>query len=164
MNKKNAQKQTRRTSDNLCKFLAEKYPDQIVEWLFGIKNKHLKILKTEMQRESIRADSAILFEAENTILHVEFQTIIKSVPPMPLRMLDYYIGFKRKFPDKKIKQVLVVLKNTGENVPARYEEERWFFVYDVVKMWEQSPRTLMKHKGLLSLASLCRTRSDGEKL
>jgi predicted transposase YdaD len=56
-----------------------------------------------------------------------------------------------------------VLKQTGEEIPDRYEDERTLHIYDVVRVWEQNPAELMKHDGLLPLATLCRAES-GEKL
>ncbi|MEW6128978.1 MAG: hypothetical protein AB1757_18210 [Acidobacteriota bacterium] len=32
-------------SDNLCKELAERYPEQFVQWLFGVRSGKVKILK-----------------------------------------------------------------------------------------------------------------------
>ncbi len=82
---------------------------------------------------------------------------------MPLRLLDYYVGLKRQNPTRRMRQVLVVLKPTGEAIPDRYEDERTVHIYDVVMVWEQGPAELLKHEGLLPLATLCRTES-GEKL
>lgn len=62
-----------------------------------------------------------------------------------------------------MRQVLVVLKATGEAIPDRYEDEWTVHRYQVVKLWEQDPAELLKHAGLLPLATLCRTES-GERL
>ncbi len=62
-----------------------------------------------------------------------------------------------------MRQVLVVLKQTGEEIPDRYEDERTVHIYDVVKVWEQNPEELLKHEGLLPVATLCSAES-GEKL
>ncbi len=155
-------KPARGASDNLCKRLAEEYPEQFARWLFGAGGK-VKVEKTEMSREPIRADSVIFSHAESETLHVEFQTMMKSEVPVPLRLLDYYVGFKRQNPNRRVRQVLVVLKETGEKIPDRYEDERTAHIYDVVEVWKQDPAELMKHEGLLPLATLCRAES-GEKL
>jgi len=156
--------QTRPSSDNICKVLAETYPEQLIEWLFGTQGVETRVLKTEISREPIHADSVILLASEDTVFHIEFQTAVTSDPPPPLRMLDYYVGLKRKFADKQVKQVLVMLRETGEGIPDRYEGGRVVAVYDVVKMWEQDPQPLLEHEGLLPLATLCRDESHGEKL
>ncbi|MBG1269241.1 Rpn family recombination-promoting nuclease/putative transposase, partial [Nostoc sp. WHI] len=83
--------------DNLCKVLAEKYPRDFIRWLLNQEPQTIKILKTELSIEPIRADSVILLQTENRILHLEFQTTIKSKEPIPLRMLDYYVRLTRKY-------------------------------------------------------------------
>jgi predicted transposase YdaD len=155
-------KPTRDRSDTLCKRLAEEYPAQFAEWLFGAGGK-VKVEKTELSREPIRADSVIFSRGENETLHIEFQTTTKSNVPLPLRLLDYYVGLKRKNPQRRVRQVLVVLKPTGETIPDRYVDELTVHRYHVVKLWEQDPAVLLKHEGLLPLATLCRAES-GEKL
>lgn len=159
---KSPAKPARGAGDNLCKRLAEEYPEQFARWLFGAGGK-VKVEKTEMSREPIRADSVIFSHAENETLHAEFQTTMKSEVPVPLRLLDYYVGFKRQNPNRRVRQVLVVLKETGEQIPDRYEDERTAHIYDVVEVWKQDPSELMNYEGLLPLATLCRAES-GEKL
>ena len=160
--KKNSKVKYRSPSDNLCKFLAEKYPEQIVRWLCGLRVKNVEVLKTELGREPIRADTAILFG--NYLLHAEFQTTVKSNPPIALRMLDYYVSFKRKFAEKSIRQFLIVLKDTGDDVPDKYEDEFVTARYNVVKMWEQDANKLMAHIDLIPLAVLCNAKNSDEKL
>jgi len=153
----------RKVSDNLCKRLAESSPEQFAQWLFGPGLGPVTVLKTELSREPIRADSVILARADQEVLHAEFQTTLKSEVPLPLRMLDYYVGFKRQRPDRRVRQALIVLKETLEEVPDRYEDEHTLHRYRVIKMWEQDPRALLRHEGLLPLATLCRAES-GEQL
>ena len=133
-----ADQTARSQNDALCKRLAEDYPEQFAHWLFGTRGK-VKVEKTELSREPIRADMVIFSSAENETLHSEFQTTMKSDVALPLRFLDYYVGFKRKHPGRRVRQVLVVLKPTEDEIPDRYEDERTLHGYDVVKMWEQEP-------------------------
>jgi predicted transposase YdaD len=155
-------KPARRASDNLCKRLAEEHPEQFARWLFGATGK-VKVEKTELSREPVRADSVIFSHDEDETLHAEFQTTMKSDVPVPLRLLDYYVGLKRQDPNRRVRQVLVALKQTGEEIPDRYVDERTLHIYDVVLMWEQNPAMFLKREGLLPLATLCRAES-GEKL
>jgi len=159
---KSPAKPARGASDTLCKRLAEEYPEQFARWLFGASGK-VKVVKTEMSREPIRADSVIFSHDDDETLHAEFQTTMKSEVPVPLRLLDYYVGFKRQNPSRRVRQALVVLKQTGEEIPDRYEDERTLHIYDVIRMWEQNPVMFLKREGLLPLATLCRAES-GEKL
>jgi predicted transposase YdaD len=43
--------------DNVCKVLAEKYPREFVSWLLAEAPTKVKVLKTELSLEPIRADS-----------------------------------------------------------------------------------------------------------
>lgn len=149
-------------SDNLCKRLAEQFPAEFARWAFGVTGS-IKVDKTELSREPIRADAAIFSHDELETLHAEFQTTTKSDIPLPLRMLDYYVGYKRKNPAQRVRQVLIVLTPTSEEIPYQYVDEHTQHRYDVIKMWEVEPRELLKYEGLLPLATLCRTES-GEKL
>jgi hypothetical protein len=152
----------RSANDNLCKRLAEEYPEQFAEWLFGVRGK-VKVDKTELNREPIRADSVFFSSEENETLHAEFQTTMKSRVPVPLRMLDYYVGLKRRNPARRVRQVLVVLKPTDDKIPDRYEDERTVHHFEVVVICKQDPVALLRFEGLLPLATLCETES-GEKL
>jgi predicted transposase YdaD len=160
---KSSDKPARGASDNLCKRLAEKYPAQFARWLFGASGK-VKVEKTELSREPIRADSVIFSHAERETLHAEFQTTMKSKVPVPLRMLDYYVGLKRQDPNRRVRQALVVLKPTDEEIPDRYEDERTVHGYDVIEVWKLDPAVLLEHEGLAPLATLCRTESGEELL
>lgn len=132
----------RTVSDNLCKRLAEQYPAEFARWAFGVTGS-IKVDKTELSQEPIRADAAIFSYAGRETLHAEFQTTMKSGVPVPLRMLDYYVGFKRKNHPQRVRQVLIVLTPVGEDIPDRYEDERTLHRYDVIKLWEVEPQALL---------------------
>src|SRR6516164_2660214 len=91
---RNIMKPTERNSpervnnDNLCKLLAEQSPQEFAHWLFGPEVGKVSLLKTELAREPIRADSVILLDESQEVCHAEFQTTMKSEIPIPLRMLD----------------------------------------------------------------------------
>ena len=161
---KNTEKKPYASSDNLCKLIAEKYPQQLIEWLFGIKTNAIEVLKTELSRDPVRADSVTLLESDITIYHLEFQTTAQSHLPLALRMLDYYVALKRNYLDKKIERALVVLFDKGEEIPDRYEDDGCVFLYRVVKLWEVDLEELSKHKELLPLAALCRIKTSKENL
>lgn len=81
--------------DNLCKYLAEKYPDRFVAWLLGEQTAAIEVLKTELSLEPIRADAVTLLSGDR-ILHLEFQVKVATEPPLPLRMLDYWVRLYRR--------------------------------------------------------------------
>lgn len=51
--------------DNVCKILAEQYPSEFARWLLPIAPQTIKVLKTELSIEPIRADSVTLLQTEN---------------------------------------------------------------------------------------------------
>ncbi len=61
------------TYDNICKYLAEEYPENFARWLFPTQATEIEVLKTELSLEPIRADSVTLLQSSNQILHLEFQ-------------------------------------------------------------------------------------------
>ncbi len=99
--------------DNICKYLASKYPQQFVRCLFASDASDIELLPTELSRDPIRADTVILLQNANRILHLEFQTLPESTPPLPLRMLDYWVRLYRQY-SRPIEQVVIFLKETTE--------------------------------------------------
>lgn len=95
--------------DNVCKILAEKYPRDFANWLLPEQVEKIKVLKTELSIEPIRADSVIFLQTENRILHLEFQTKTKSETPIPLRMLDYFVRLVRQY-NLPVTQVVIFLQ------------------------------------------------------
>jgi predicted transposase/invertase (TIGR01784 family) len=95
--------------DNLCKLLAEKYPDRFAAWILGeLSLSSITILKTELSFEPIRTDSLTLLHTGQRILQIEFQTRWQSDPPLPIRMLDYWVRLYRRH-RLSITQVVVLL-------------------------------------------------------
>jgi len=99
------------TYDNTLKYLVEQFPDQFVRWLLGSESDDIKILKTELSLEPIRADAVTFLKTANQILHLEVQTLPTSTPPLPLRMLDYWVRLHRQY-GYDIEQVVIFLKPT----------------------------------------------------
>ena len=83
--------------DNVCKLLAEKYPLDFARWLLPEEPREIKVLKTELSIEPIRADFLTFLQTEHRILHIEFQTKATSNTPIPLRELDYYVRLTRQY-------------------------------------------------------------------
>ncbi|HLO85857.1 MAG TPA: hypothetical protein VK203_12735, partial [Nostocaceae cyanobacterium] len=101
--------------DNLCKLLAEKYPLDFARWLLTEEPKTVKVLKTELSIEPIRADFVTFLQTEKRILHLEFQTEATSKPPIPLRMLDYSVRLMRKY-QVPVTQVVIFLQETNDEI------------------------------------------------
>ena len=81
-------KSARGASDTLCKRLAEEYPAQFARWLFGAGGK-VKVEKTEMSREPIRADSVIFSRGERETLHAAFQQFFREHSEHWVERFDY---------------------------------------------------------------------------
>lgn len=146
------------TYDNICKYLAEEYPVSFVRWLLPTNTEEIQVLKTELSLEPIRADSVTFLQVANQILHLEFQTEPASEPPMPLRMLDYWVRLHRQY-RCDIEQVVIFLTRTSSQTAftnqftARNTQHR----YRVIRMWEQNPAPLLANPELLPLAVLARS-------
>ncbi len=83
--------------DTVCKFLIKTFPADFATWLLGEPVALTALSPSELSLEPIRADALILLQADNIILHVEFQT--RPDPAMPFRMLDYRVRVHRRFPN-----------------------------------------------------------------
>jgi predicted transposase YdaD len=146
--------------DNVCKLLAEKYPLDFARWLLPEEPREIKVLKTELSIEPIRADFLTFLQTENQILHIEFQTKATSKTPIPLRMLDYYVRLTRQYKVPVI-QVVIFLQETNEKEVfiEAYSSETTIHRYRVIRMWEQDSALFLNNPGLLPLAPLTRTNS-----
>ena len=146
--------------DNICKFLAETYSTDIASWLLGEPIPLTQIQPQELAVEPIRADSLILLEAKDLLLHLEFQT--RPDPQIPFRELDYWVRGKRRFPDKKILQFVIYLKETSSYLvfQDRFEDGRTHHEFEVIRLWEQPITNFLEFTGMLPFAILV---NDGDK-
>jgi predicted transposase YdaD len=146
--------------DNVCKVLAEKYPREFVSWLLAEAPTQIKVLKTELSLEPIRADSVTFLQTANRILHIEFQTRTISNPPLPFRMLDYSVRLIRQY-NVPVTQVVIFLQETNNEIAftEEYVNETTTHRYRVLRMWEQEPALFLDNPALLPLAPLTRTSS-----
>ncbi|MDG2991509.1 Rpn family recombination-promoting nuclease/putative transposase [Candidatus Synechococcus calcipolaris G9] len=143
--------------DNLCKYLAEKYPTAFTQWLLQDSSEDVSILKTELNLEPIRADSVTLVQTQNCILHLEFQ--VEPEPTLPLRMLDYWLRLYRNY-QCEIVQVLILLRRTRVHVPDVFELPTTIHRYRVVKLWEEDPTQFFNIPALLPFAVLGKTDNE----
>jgi predicted transposase YdaD len=151
--------------DNVCKILAEKYPTDFVRWLISEDVTNVKVLKTELSIEPIRADSVVFLQTANRILHVEFQTLTQSKPGIPFRILDYSVRLKRQY-ECPVIQVVIFLQETDNEIATTeaYIDETTTHRYRAIRMWEQNADFFLANEALLPLAPLCQTTSPRELL
>ena len=104
--------------DNLCKLLAQKYPDRFAAWILGEPQPSVTVLKTELSIKPIRADAVTLLRTQERVLYLEFQVKLESDPPLPLRMLDYWVRLYRlhRLP---ITEVVVLPCHLQELAPSK---------------------------------------------
>lgn len=146
--------------DNLCKYLAETYASNFVRWLLAINPTNVRVLKTEIIPEPIRSDALILLQTDNQILHLEFQTVPYSEPPLPYRMLKYWVLLYGQY-KCDIEQVVIFLKETtSEQVFIdRFERRNTQHRYRIIRLWEQEPTPFLSEPALLPLAPLTRSNN-----
>lgn len=143
--------------DNVCKFLAETFATDFATWLIGEPISLTQLSPSELSLEPIRADALILLTSSEVVLHIEFQT--QPDINMPFRMLDYRLRVYRKFPHKRMYQVVIYLKRTTSELvqqsvfalPSTRHE------FAVMRLWEQPTAMFLQTPGLLPLAVLSRT-------
>jgi predicted transposase/invertase (TIGR01784 family) len=146
--------------DNLCKFLAENFSEDYATWLLGRPVTLTKLSPTELSLEPIRADSLILEQSEDLVLHLEFQT--EPDETMGFRMLDYRVRVYRRFPSKTMHQVVIYLKPTksASVYQDSFQVGKTIHRYRVIRLWEQSSEVLLKKGGLLPLAILTKSEEQ----
>lgn len=99
--------------DDTCRFLAENFSADFASWLLGESITLTELKPSELSLEPIRADALILLQSDDSVLHIEFQTRPKQ--DIPFRMLDYRVRVYRRYPDKRMRQVVVYLQPSGSD-------------------------------------------------
>lgn len=118
----------------------------------------VEVMKTELSIEPIRADSVTFLRTQERILHLEFQVEVGTEPPLPLRMLDYWVRLYRRY-RLPISQVLILLKPTPSAAAAQnyFQVEETQHRFEIIRMWEQDPEPLLQDSALLPLGVLAAT-------
>jgi predicted transposase/invertase (TIGR01784 family) len=86
--------------DITAKFIAEHFSADLATWLLGRPIALTRLEPAELSLEPIRADSLILLESEEVVLHCELQVAPKS--NIPLRLADYFLRLHRRYPQRQI--------------------------------------------------------------
>lgn len=152
--------------DSVLKFLVEESPEVFVDWLLKEEiNQEVKILNVELNVEPIRADGLFFLSTRSKMLHLEFQTLPPSKPPISLRMLDYWVRLYRQY-ECNIEQVVIYLKPTTspDVFKDEFRTENTYHRYRVIRLWEENPQTFLKIPALLPLAVLAKTDKPEELL
>jgi predicted transposase/invertase (TIGR01784 family) len=109
---------------------------------------------SELSLDPIQADALILLESDESVLHIEFQTLPKH--NIPFRILDYRVRMYRKDPNKSMRQVVIYLKQTGSELAYQtsFTMERTRHEFDVIRLWEQPATLFLQYPGLIPFAVL----------
>lgn len=150
--------------DNVCKFLAESYSSDFATWLLGEQITLTQLAPSELLLEPIRADSLILLQSDELVLHIEFQTEPKK--PVPFRMTDYRLRNYRKFPEKRMYQVVIYLQPTKSELVQQncFVLENTIHYYNVIRLWEEDSDIFLNTPGLLPFAPLSKTPDKTQTL
>ncbi|MBF1989079.1 Rpn family recombination-promoting nuclease/putative transposase [Fischerella thermalis] len=150
--------------DNLCKFLAETFSSDFASWLLGEPVTLTELSPSELSLEPIRADALILLQSDQVVLHLEFQTQPKT--EIPFRMADYRLRVYRRFPKKRMNQVVIYLQKTTSDLVQQntFTLERTHHEFDIIRLWEQPTSVFLQYPGLLPFAVLSETNDRTETL
>jgi predicted transposase/invertase (TIGR01784 family) len=145
--------------DDTCRFLAEHFSADFASWLLGEPVTLTEIQPSELSLDPIRADAMILLQSEESILHIEFQTLPKQ--EIPFRMLDYRVRGQRRYKGKPMRQVVIYLKPTTSELvyQTSYVLEHTRHEFDVIRLWEQPASLFLQYSGLLPFATLGQSES-----
>ncbi|MGI0480776.1 Rpn family recombination-promoting nuclease/putative transposase [Geminocystis sp. CENA526] len=150
--------------DSILKFLIDEYTKPILSWLLNREiNEEIEMLPTELNIEPIRADGVFFLQVGNKIIHLEFQTRPKSDPPLPLRMLDYWVRLYRlhKLYEKNLQLEQVIIFLRRDTSPKVFEDNfqlgKTTHYYRVIRIWECDPTPLLSKPELLPLAVLAKS-------
>jgi predicted transposase/invertase (TIGR01784 family) len=107
---------------------------------------------SELSLEPIRADASILLSSDDLILHIEFQT--EPDPMMPFRLADYHLRVFRRFPKKRMRQVVIYLTRSNSELVYQnvFEIPGTRHEFEVIRLWEQPTQPFLESTRLLPLA------------
>ncbi|MDJ0728681.1 MAG: Rpn family recombination-promoting nuclease/putative transposase [Crocosphaera sp.] len=150
--------------DNICKFIVEEFSEDIATWLLGEPIELVELSPKELSLEPIRADSLILRQSNNIVLHAEFQT--NTDVDMPFRMADYRLRVHRRYPNKTMTQVVIYLRKTASELVYQdtFSLEKTTHQFNVIRLWEQPTELFFSSNGLLPFAVLSQTDKKLETL
>jgi predicted transposase/invertase (TIGR01784 family) len=105
-----------------------------------------------------------LLESDESVLHLEFQTLPKN--NIPFRILDYRVRMYRKDPTKPMRQVVIYLKQTSSELvyQTSFTMERTRHEFEVIRLWEQPATLFLQYPGLIPFAVLGQSADAEETL
>jgi predicted transposase/invertase (TIGR01784 family) len=85
---------------------------------------------------------------------------------MPFRMADYRLRLHRRFPHKRVRQIVIYLNPTGSDLvyQTSFEISGMRHEFEVIRLWEQPTEPFLEATGLLPLAVLSKTSDKAQTL
>jgi predicted transposase YdaD len=85
---------------------------------------------------------------------------------MPFRMADYRLRLYRRFPNKRVRQIVIYLNLTGSELVHQtlFEIPGMRHEFEVIRLWEQPTEPFLEATGLLPLAVLSKTPDKAQTL
>jgi len=150
--------------DATAKFIASNFSGDIATWLLGYPIPLVHLEPQELSLEPIRVDGLMLLEAESLVLHIELQVNPKA--DIPLRLTDYYIRLRKRYPNKEIYQIVIYLKRSGSErvYQTIYESGPLRHQFRTIRIWEHPTQDFLRLPGLLPFATLAQTEDPVETL
>ncbi|MGK7940601.1 MAG: Rpn family recombination-promoting nuclease/putative transposase [Crocosphaera sp.] len=150
--------------DNICKFIVEEFSEDMATWLLGEPIELVELSPKELSLEPIRADSLILRQSNDLVLHAEFQT--NTDVNIPFRMADYRLRVYRRYPNKTMTQVVIYLRKTASELVYQdtFSLEKTNHQFNVIRLWEQPTELFFSSNGLLPFAVLSQTEKKLDTL
>ena len=106
----------------------------------------------------------IFLESAEIILHIEFQT--EPNQNIPFRMTDYRLRRYRKYPERKVHQVVIYLSHSRSHLvhETTFNLGELIHNFNVIRLWEQPTAIFQQYQGLLPFATLSQTSAPEETL
>jgi len=131
----------------------QRIPERFISILTGKKG--VKILDNNFPTVKERKADVVIELEDGSIFHLELQT--HSDKNMPLRMLEYYILIKQKYPEKRIQQMVLYVGDGAPRMENSINEDDWFYCYKLKDVKEIHCKELMESPQIEDkiLAVLC---------
>ncbi|WP_017325288.1 DUF4351 domain-containing protein [Synechococcus sp. PCC 7336] len=143
--------------DSVCKFIAETFTADLATWLLGEPVELARLEPSELLSSPIYADSLVLLESKELVLQIEFQVEPKA--EIPFRMTDYAVRGFRRFPNKRVRQVVIYLRRSQSPLVYQtiFERDGIRHEFEVIRIWEVPASQFQELPGLLPFAVLAQT-------
>jgi len=144
---------SRQKMDIFLRDSLQRIPERFISILTGKKG--IKILDNTFPTVKERKADLIIELEDRSIFHLELQT--HPDKNMPLRMLEYYTLLKQKYPDRKIRQMVLYVGEGAPRMESSINTDNLSFRYELRDIKEIRCKELMESPQMEDkiLAVLC---------